>query len=113
MHEHEDFPVPKSYLQWYFDSIGLPTLLLIVGVSLLALVLIIVLFVRGRGPAVPAAIVFILPLPLVVGFVCLLGGTITYLSRLSDAGGRVPLDAFAYGQAAAMQATACFCPLLW
>jgi hypothetical protein len=109
--EHDPIHMPKSYLQWHFDSLGLPTLLLIVGVSLLAMTLIIVLFLRGRGPGVPAAILFILPMPLVVGLVCLLGGSITYLSQLAAGQGQ-RMDAFAYGLTAATQASSCFCPLL-
>ncbi len=103
----------QSYLQWYFLSLGAPTLLLIVGVTLLAMALVVVLFLRGRGPAVPAAIVFILPLPLIVGSLAFLGGSITYLYEIAVAGDApIKHDSFAYALTAITQASSCFCPLL-
>ena len=106
-------PVQQSYLHWYVSSLGMPTILLIVGATLLAGVLILVLFLRGRGPAVPAAIAFVLPLPLLVGLMCFLGGSISFLNNVAingppAAGARW----FAYGTLALMHASSCFCPLL-
>lgn len=103
----------QSYLQWYISSLGVPTLLLIVGVTLLAMALVIVLFLRGRGPAVPAAIVFLLPLPLIVGALAFLGGTITYLYEIALASDApISHSSFAYALTAMTQASSCFCPLL-
>lgn len=112
MHE-DDFPRRQSYLEWYFSSLGMPTFLLIVGATLLAMLVIVVLFMRGRGPAVPSAILFVLPLPLLLGLVCFLGGSITYLSQLAEAGEqRASPTMLSYGLISMMQASSCFCPLL-
>ena len=112
MHE-DDFPRPQSYIGWYFSSLGMPTLLLIVGATLLAMVVIVLLFMRGRGPAVPSAILFVLPLPLIIGLVCFLGGSITYLSQLAEAGDQPAAPTMlSYGLISMMQASSCFCPLL-
>jgi hypothetical protein len=109
MHEFE--PRPQSYLQWYFNSMGMPTLLVIVGLTLLAMVLAVILFWRGRGPAVPAAILLVSWLPLIAGAVCFLSGVIMYLSEL--AGPEPSTHAtISYALTASMQATSCFCPLL-
>lgn len=113
MHEFE--PRPQSYLQWYFSSLGMPTLLVIVGLTLLAMVLVVVLFWRGRGPAVPAAILFVSWLPLIAGAVCFLSGMIMYLNELaraSDGPGPLSHATISYALTASMQATSCFCPLL-
>lgn len=114
MHEHElDLPLPQSYLQWFYSSLGLPTLLLIVGSTLLVMILVVLLLWRGRGPAVPSAIFFALPLPLVIAAVCFLGGSITYLSQLAEAGdGPISHAAFSYALTASLQASGCFCPLM-
>jgi hypothetical protein len=113
MEEFEPVRPPQSYLHWYFESLGLPTLLLIAAVTLLAMALVVALFLRGRGPAVPGAILFLLPLPLIVGLVALLGGSITYLTQLANAGDQpVSPKAFSYALTAAVQASSCFCPLL-
>ncbi|WP_254507547.1 hypothetical protein [Anatilimnocola floriformis] len=114
MHDHDEMPiVAKSYLRWYLDSTGVPTLLVLFGAMLLALVLIVTLFRRGRGPAVPTAIVFIMPLPLVVGLVCFLAGTIHYLHQMGLAAGeQVSSESLSYALTSAMQATSCFCPVL-
>jgi len=113
MEDFHEMPPQPSYLQWYFSSMGLPTLLLIVGVTALAMVLIVLLFLRGRGPAVPAAMVAVLPLPLIAGLLALLGGTITYLSHLATVGDKpISHTAFAYALASMTQASTCFCPLL-
>jgi hypothetical protein len=110
----DDFaPARQSYLQWYLSSLGMPTLLLIVGVTLIAMVLVVLLFLRGRGPAVPAAILFVLPLPLIVGLICFLAGTIRYLNELAIADGLpVSYDLLSYALVAMTQASSCFCPLL-
>lgn len=112
MHE-DNLQRPQSYLGWYFSSLGMPTLLLIVGATLLAMVVIVLLFWRGRGPAVPAAILFVLPLPLLIGLVCLLGGSITYLNQLAEADDqKIFHGMFSYATIAMLQASSCFCPLL-
>jgi hypothetical protein len=104
---------PQSYLQWYLSSLGMPMLLAIVGVTLLAMVLVIVLFLRGRGPAVPAAIAFLLPLPLIVGALGLLDGSIQYLSHLAHGSdGPLAHASFSYALVSMTQASSCFCPLL-
>jgi hypothetical protein len=114
MHEHAlDPPLRQSYLQWFYSSMGMPTLLLIVGSTLLVMVLVVLLAWRGRGPAVPSAIFFVLPLPLVIAAVCFLGGSITYLSELAEAGdGPISHTTFSYALTASLQASSCFCPLL-
>lgn len=109
MHEFE--PRPQSYLGWYFSSLGMPTLLVIVGLSLLAMVLVVVLFWRGRGPAVPAAMLLVSWLPLIAGAVCFLSGMIMYLNELAGPEPSSPAT-ISYALTASMQATSCFCPLL-
>lgn len=112
--EFEDAPpIQQSYLHWYVTSLGWPTLGVIVGVTLLAMGLIVLLFFRGRGPAVPAAMVFVLPLPLLVGLLCFLSGSISFLSNLSMDGPREQgASLLSYATLALLQSSSCFCPLL-
>jgi hypothetical protein len=114
MHE-DDLPRPQSYLEWYVNSLGMPTLLLIVGATLVAMFLVVLLFVRGRGPAMPAAILFVLPLPLIVGVIALLAGLINSYTALSYSlshTSRPAMGQMGYGFVSIMQASGCFCPLL-
>ena len=113
MEEFQSVPNRQSYLQWYFGTLGIPTLLVIVVAALLAMALMLVVFLRGRGPAVPAAILFLLPLPLIVGAIALVGGTLSYYRELGESTtGRVDPGGLSYGFIAAMQASSCFCPTL-
>jgi hypothetical protein len=106
-------PIQQSYLHWYVSSLGMPTLLLIVGATLFAALLVVLLFLRGRGPAVPAAMVFVLPLPLLIALVCFLGGTISFLNNVAVNGS--PVEGarwFSFATISLLHASSCFCPLL-
>jgi hypothetical protein len=106
-------PLRQSYLAWYFSSLGFPTLLLIVGMTVIAAGIIVLLFLRGRGPAALAAMAFALPLPLFAGAICFLGGTIGYFKELAEAQpGQRLSGLLSYGLVAIFQASSCFCPLL-
>lgn len=113
MEEFQSAPHRQSYLEWFFSTLGVPTLVLISVAALLAMGLMLVVFLRGRGPAVPAAIMFLLPLPLIVGAIALVGGTLSYFREVGEsATGRVDPGGLSYGFIAAMQASSCFCPTL-
>src|SRR5215213_8027727 len=109
----EQLPPRQSYLAWYVTSLGFPTLLLIVGVTIIAAGIIVLLFWRGRGSAAPAAMAFTLPLPLFVGAICFLGGAIGYFNQLAESQpGQHEPGLLSYGLVAMFQASSCFCPLL-
>jgi hypothetical protein len=111
--EVDSLPVQQSYLLWYVTSLGMPTLLLIAAATLLAAGLVVLLFLRGRGPAVPAAMVFVLPLPLLIGLVCFLGGSILFLHNVALSGpAEQGVGWLSYAMLAMMHASSCFCPLL-
>lgn len=102
----------QSYIEWYFTSLGFPTLLLIVGMTVIAAGIIVLLFLRGRAAAAPAAMAFALPLPLLMAGICLLAGAIFYLNELAEAiPGQHLSGAFSYALVTMFQASSCFCPL--
>ncbi len=114
MDEIDAMPKPAlSVLEWHVSSTGLPTLSVILLATLVALVLVVVLFSRGRGPAVPAAILFLMPLPLIVGLLAFLGGLTSYLVKFANSFDDAPRpDDLSYGLTSAMVASSCFIPLL-
>lgn len=115
MEEHADsFP---ENLQANLSGLATGALILIIIATLLAMILTVIVFWRGRGPAVPAAILFLLPLPLIVGVIALLAATIYAYIDLSYA---VSVTSLEHGTSAAKlgvgfraisQASSCFCPL--
>ena len=69
MHEEfvEDLPRQQSYLEFMFNSLGWRYTFLLPLAALVSFVLILVLALRGKGSAVPAALVLLVPLPIIVG----------------------------------------------
>jgi len=124
----DDFPVmvdikPKpdpvvdpsaSYLQWFFEVVGTPTLLLLLGATVVALGLIVLLRYRGRGSAASTAILLLMLLPLLVGSFAFLTATSISLGLVAQDGEQSEAMAwFAYGTTTAMLSTTFFLPILF
>lgn len=60
-------PVRQSFLQWIFMALGLKYTLLLPLAAFVAFVLTLVILLRGRGPMAAAALIFIVPMPFVIG----------------------------------------------
>jgi len=68
-------PVPQSFLHWVISSVGGFYLILLLVSAALALILTTLVVVRGKGPHAGIALIFIVPLPLLIGiFVAILSG---------------------------------------
>src|SRR5262245_33911240 len=63
----EDVPRQQSYLEFIFSSLGWRYTMLLPLAALLSFVLILILVLRGKGSAVPAGLVLLVPLPIIVG----------------------------------------------
>lgn len=80
MEEFEDTPMQKIYYaSWVINSLGWPTLHLLLCATIIACALVTLLSSRGRGPARPVAILFLIPTPLFLGCLISLGATIHWL----------------------------------
>jgi hypothetical protein len=78
MEEFEDTPMPKlSYASWVINSMGWPTLHLLLCLTIVAFGLLTLISTRGRGPARSVAILLLIPIPLFAGCLISLGATIT------------------------------------
>ena len=67
--------VGQSYLMWFLQTLGLGGPLVAMA-ALAAFVLTLVVVLRGRGPNVGAALVFIVPLPVLVSVFWVLKGLV-------------------------------------
>ena len=65
----EDFTqsVQQSSLTWFFSSLGWKYTLLLPMAGLFSFVVVLVLILRGKGPAMVGALVFLVPLPFFIG----------------------------------------------
>ncbi|QDU27350.1 hypothetical protein ETAA8_24370 [Anatilimnocola aggregata] len=123
----DDFPViveviPKpdlgissrmSYVQWFVEVVGTPTLLLLFVATIVALGLIVLLRFRGRGSAASTAVLLLMTLPLLVGTFAFLAATSISLRIVAVAGETSDAMAwFAYGATTAMLSANCFLPIL-
>lgn len=81
----QDFgePVRRSFLSWFFAALGWKYTLLLPLVGLLAFALTLVLVIRGKGPAQTGALLFIVPLPVIVGMFGVLEGLMSSLQVLA------------------------------
>jgi hypothetical protein len=77
-------PPRFSHVLWMISSLGWPTIGLMFVVTCYSLALIWRLYRYGRQPARDVAILLVIPLPLLVGSVLLLGGTIICLHHIAS-----------------------------
>lgn len=68
-------PIEESLLESYFRAMGPYGLWLLLS-FVVSLLLTVLLFIRGRGYALPAALLLVVPLPLIVGGIALGHGLI-------------------------------------
>jgi len=87
----EDFPMPdepvhqQSYLMWFFSALGIKYAVLLPLVGLIAFVVVLVLVLKGKGPALPAALMLIVPLPLLVGIGGVIEGLLAFFQVIAGA----------------------------
>jgi len=70
----EDMPRQQSYLEFILSSLGWRYTFLLPLAALVSFVLILVLVLRGKGSAVPAALVLLVPIPILVGIMGVVDG---------------------------------------
>jgi hypothetical protein len=70
----DEAPRQMSYLEFFFGSLGWRYSFLLPMAMLVSLVLILVLVIRGKGNTLPAALILIVPLPLLVGLMGVVDG---------------------------------------
>jgi len=83
----EDFgaPVRRSYLSWFFAALGWKYTLLLPLVGMLAFAVVLVLVLRGKGPAMVGALLFVVPLPIFVGLMGVVDGLMSMFQVLAMA----------------------------
>lgn len=67
-------PVRMSYLEFLFQALGFRYTVLLPAVGLLAFVFVLVLVIRGKGPALTGALLFLVPLPVLLGVFAAIDG---------------------------------------
>ena len=70
----DEAPRQMSYLQFVFNSLGWRYTFLLPMAGLFAFVVILVLVLRGKGSALPVALMLVVPLPFLVGIVGVVDG---------------------------------------
>ncbi len=75
MNEFE--PVRQSFLSWIFTALGFPYVILLTLAALLSFAVALIVVVRGRGPMATAALVLVVPMPLLVGLFGAIQGAIS------------------------------------
>ena len=72
-------PVRQSFLSWTITALGFPYLMLLPLAGLLCFLLALVVVLRGKGPMAAAALILIVPVPLLIGvFAAIQGGISSY-----------------------------------
>ena len=73
-------PVQQSFLNWMMAALGFNYAILLALAALAAFVLASIIVVRGRGPMAGVALVFIVPVPMLIGiFAAIQGAMSTYI----------------------------------
>lgn len=70
-------PVRQSFLQWIFMALGLKYTLLLPLAAFVAFVLTLIVLLRGKGPMAAAALIFIVPMPFLIGIYGAIDGLIS------------------------------------
>ncbi len=76
-------PVQQSYLMWMYSALGIKYALLLPASAASSFVVTLLLVVRGKGAFAAAAIVLVVSLPLLVGIVGALDGTMASFAVIS------------------------------
>lgn len=63
----EDAPANISYLQWMYQSLGIPYAFLLPLVGLICFFLTLIIVLRGKGPMSVAALILVVHIPLLLG----------------------------------------------
>lgn len=74
--EPEIAPVRETYLHWLYMALGIKYTLLLPLAALVSFVVALIIVVRGRGPLAGAALLFIVPMPFLVGIYGAIEGAI-------------------------------------
>lgn len=90
-------PVQMSYLRFLFQALGFRYSVLLPAVALLAFVLVLVLIIRGKGPALTGALLFLVPLPVLVGVFAAVDGMLSAFQVISMANVSPKPSEFAMG----------------
>lgn len=69
-------PAGQSRLMWMLRALGPEFVLLLPATALIALVVVLILVLRGKGPAMVGAILLVVPLPIYVALLGVLSGMI-------------------------------------
>ena len=114
MEDAPDFvPRNQSYLSWFLTSLGPETLGLLFAAMVVSLVLILLVAVRGRGPTVPAAIMLLIPLPLVVGGIAFVGSLVVALRNIEEQRGSLAIGRpLSHAVTSGLASTCFFLPVL-
>lgn len=71
--------VQQSLVQWIFTALGFPYVILLPLAGLLCFLLTLIVVLRGGGPMAAASLIFIVPVPFLVGvFAAIQGGIVSY-----------------------------------
>lgn len=78
--ESIDAPMQQqSFLVWFISALGWRYSLLLPFVAAIAFILTVIIVLRGRGPYATAALLLIVPMPLIVGMVGVVDGLMNSL----------------------------------
>ena len=81
----EDFPPPirQSFLMWMFSALGWRYTFLLPLAASFAFVFVLLVVLRGKGPAMTGALLFLVPLPVLVGIVGFVDGLVASFQVIS------------------------------
>jgi hypothetical protein len=92
-----DSPPRRSYLMWLFSALGVKYTLFLPLAALVAFVVVGFLIWKGKGPALVGALVFVVPLPVLVGILGVIEGLMAMFQVLAASDTSAPASAIAEG----------------
>ena len=96
--ESIDAPMQQqSFLVWFISSLGWRYGLLLPLVAAIAFILTVIIVLRGRGPYATAALLLIVPMPLIVGMVGVVDGLMNSLMVIAMSSSSPKPSVFAQG----------------
>jgi len=93
----------QSYIEFIINSLGWRYMFLLPLAALVSLTLILILVVRGKGSAVPAALVLLVPLPILVGILGVVDGMVASFQVIATSD--IAPEPSAYAQGICMSLT--------
>jgi hypothetical protein len=97
-----EYDPPPTLLEWYIQSLGWMYTLLLPLSALIAFVLTVALLVFGKGRFTGAALLFIVPLPLLLGMLGTVDGMITSLQVIDSRTSAIPSYEVAYAASSSL-----------